>query len=539
MGRRFWLGTATCMLVGAASVAQAGGYEIPENNPRALGRGGANIAHVQDASATYFNPGALSRLDSFHFSGGLNFPLQFSKFQRADFVFPDAGIDQDLTIKYTESRNSLGALPAPALFIAHDFGLKNTSFGLGLYGPSATPQMRWDRMDTSDMIQPGGDEFSDTETTRKGGHAYMIEDADLIVLYPSLTASHYFENINLGIGASLQLVYASTKVRLGLDGLTGVGINPNSMNDTQARTDQNPNGVLFDEDPASFVETRVNTSGFGVTGNFGFVWDPIPQVSVGVSYRPAHRVRMKGNFSIIAPKLEGMGLNLVDDHAEMDIVMPHVLRAGVNYRHIVDDFEVFDIELAATYEMWSIVDKMTAKTPGPVNTDGFSEGPRPIANVDIPFNFKNTVSLRLGGDYNGLRNRSNGQGVTLRGGLFWESNGVSNPYSHLMFMPFGRIGLSAGFSYHFKQERFSQLSLDFGALWLHNFTRTVTDGKMNIIAPLWICHNGENVPSASKEDIMAACEADAAAGNSPYHAVNNGTYKTDFLTLSVGVTYAF
>lgn len=523
------------MVAGVASVAHAGGYEIPENNPRALGRGGANIAHVQDASATYFNPGALSRLDSFHFSGGLNFPLQFSRFQRADFVFPDEGMTEDLTIHYNESRNSLGALPAPALFIAHDFGLKNTSFGLGLYGPSASPQMRWDRLDAREMTDPGGD-FGDPETTRDGGHAYMIEDADLIVLYPSITASHYFENINLGIGASLQLVYASTSVRLGLDGMTGIGLS--GMSDVPARSEQNPNGILFDESPASFVETRVNTSGFGVTGNFGFVWDPIPQVSIGVSYRPAHRVKMKGNFSIIAPDLEAMELTLLDDAAKMEITMPHVIRAGVNYRHIVDDFEVFDIELSATYEMWSIVDKMTAQTPGPIRAKGLLE-PRPIADVDIPFNFKNTVSLRLGGDYNGLRDRSNGQGFTLRGGLFWESNGVAKEYSNLMFMPFGRIGVSAGFSYHFKQEKFSELSLDFGALWLHNFKRTVTDGKMDIIAPLWVCHNGENVNGASKEDIMAACEAQEASGDSPYHAVNNGTYTTNFLTLSLGVTYAF
>lgn len=535
MGRNFWLRTAALILLGGASVAHAGGFEIPENNTRALGRAGANIANVQDASATYFNPGALSRLDSFHFSGSLNFPLQFSSFQRNDFTFPNSGMTEDLTIRYKESKNSLTALPAPAIFIAHDFGLKNTSFGLGVYGPSATPQMRWGGIDPNKMRQPGG-AFAEDPGPREGGHIYMIQEADLIVLYPSLTASHYFENINLGIGASLQLVYANASVRLGLDGLTGVGATSAGVKDAQVRSDMYPEGILFDEDPARYVETRVNTSGFGVTGNFGFVWDPIPQVSVGVSYRPAHSVNMKGDFAIIAPALASVGLALVDDYASMKITMPHVLRAGVNYRHIVDDYELFDIELAATYEMWSIVQNMTAHTPGPVDSSGFGS-PRPIADVNIPFRFKNTVSLRLGGDYNGFRDRATGRGVTVRGGIFWESNGTPNEYSNLMFMPFGRIGLSAGVSYHFKQERFSDLSLDFGMLWLHNFKRTVTDGKTDIIAPLWVCHNGENVPGQSKEDILAMCETNG--GNSPYHAVNEGTYKTNYLTLSAGVTYAF
>lgn len=510
------------LALSVGSVAHAGGYELPENTTRALGRAGANIAHVADPTATYFNPAGLAKVEGFSFSGSLNLPMAFHRFQRAPFEYnPANDLDQTYTVTYREERNELTWMPAPMLFFAHDFGLKNTTFGLAFYGPSSTPSMRWSG--ASDWESPS---FFDTETgPRKGGQIYMLKDADLLVVYPSLAVAHRFEDIGLSIGGAVQMVYASTRVRLGLEGTTGV----TGLNDAYVRSPDHPGGVLFEEGPGSLVEAEVNTGGVGITGNFGITYDPIPQLSIGVSYRPAHKVRMKGTFAIHEdPDLEGMDLALVRNRAKMDIVMPHVLRAGINYRHIVDDFEVFDIELAATYEMWSIVKEMVANTPGPINSVAFEN--RPIADVAIPFNFNNTVSLRLGGDYNGLRNRETGVGLGLRAGVFWESNGSPLPNTNILFMPFQRVGVSGGLSYYFPK-----VSIDFGMLWLRNFTRTVENGAFDIINPLWVCLDGREVSGASQDDVMAACAQNGDA--SPYHAVNNGTYKSDIVNISVGLTY--
>lgn len=522
MSKRTWLRTGALLLLSSASVAHAGGYEIPENTTRALGRAGANFAHVADPTATYFNPAGLAKVDGFAFSGSLNLPLQFTRFQRSDFQYQEANTQEIMTVRYKEERNELGFLPAPMLFFSHDFGLKNTTFGFAVYGPSATPTMRWGgadpNADAPDIMNPISD-------PRKGGHIYMLKNADLVVAYPSIAVAHRFEDINLSIGGAVQLVYASTRVRLGLEGTTGTAY----LHEAGVRSEDNPSGVLFDEQPGSMVETEVKTAGIGVTANLGVVYDPFPQLSIGLSYRPAHKVKMKGTFAIHEDtSLEGLNLRLLNDRATMDIVMPHVLRAGINYRHIENGFEVFDIELAATYEMWSIIKDMVAHTPGPVTSTAFAS--RDIADVAIPFNFNNTVSLRLGGDYNGLRDRATGQGLTLRGGFFWESNGAPNQYSNILFMPFQRIGLSGGLSYHFEK-----VSIDFGMMWLRNFTREVTNGEYNIINPLWVCLNGEGVNGGDKDEVMAECAKNG--DNSPYHAVNNGTYKTDFLNISAGITY--
>lgn len=522
MIRRNVLRAGALLLLSSATVAEAGGYEIPENTTRGLGRGGANIAHVADPTATYFNPAGLTRVDGFGFSGSLNLPMQFTRFHRSDFEYQALGSEDTLTVQYKEERNQISWLPAPMLFFSHDFGLKNTAFGFAVYGPSATPAMRWggpdENAETPNFANPKPD-------PRGGGNVYMLQDADLLVVYPSISVAHRFENINLSIGGALQMVYASTRVNVGLEGTTGTAY----LNEADVRSPENPNGVLFAEEPGSMVGAEVKTSGVGITGNFGIMYDPIPQLSIGLSYRPAHKVKMKGTFAIVEDAaLGGLNLELLDDKASMDITMPHVLRAGINYRHIVDGFEVFDIELAATYEMWSIVNEMVAHTPGPITSSAFAS--RPIEDVAIPFNFKNTVSLRLGGDFNGMLDRETGQGLVLRGGFFWESNGAPSQYSNILFMPFQRIALSGGLSYHFEK-----VSIDLGMMWMRNFTREVTDGEYNIINPLWVCLNGEGVNGGTKDEVLARCEENG--DRSPYHAVNNGTYKTDMVNISAGLTY--
>ena len=100
MIRRNVLRAGALLLLSSATVAEAGGYEIPENTTRGLGRGGANIAHVADPTATYFNPAGLTRVDGFGFSGSLNLPMQFTRFHRSDFEYQALGSEDTLTVQF-------------------------------------------------------------------------------------------------------------------------------------------------------------------------------------------------------------------------------------------------------------------------------------------------------------------------------------------------------------------------------------------------------------------------------------------------------
>lgn len=521
---KVWIGrVGALMSVLVASSAYAGGYEMPENTTRAMGRGGANIASVDDATAQYLNPAGLASIDGFSASFSLNLPMMFNRFQRTPFEYNAQNTYAPMRIEYEEARNSLSFMPAPMIFLAHDFGLKNTAFGFAVYGPSAAPKVNWGGSHSSNLAPDG---FNPVVTHRNGG-AYQMVRSNLVVAYPSLTVAHKFENIGLSIGGALQLVYGSTDVTVGLEGTTGT----RSLAEATVRTEDNPQGVLFAEDPDAYMEARVRTAGIGVTANFGLRYEPSESWAIGMSYRPAHRVKMRGKMDILqSPGLEALELELLNDRARMTIQMPHVLRAGVAYRHIVDGFELFDLELAATYEMWSIVNQMVAHTPGPITSGVGAIESRIIPDVEIPFYFKNTVSLRLGGDYNGLRDRVTGTGLALRGGFLWESNGQSMEYSNIYFMPFQRFSLSAGLSYYF-----DNISLDLGVSWLHAKPRTVENGEFNIINPLWVCNDPSGVIGATPEEVEAACAANG--NNTPYHAVNNGTYKSDVVLISAGLTW--
>ena len=51
-----------CGALGAATEVRAAGFEHPDNGTISLGRGGAYAAGVDEPSALYYNPAALTRL---------------------------------------------------------------------------------------------------------------------------------------------------------------------------------------------------------------------------------------------------------------------------------------------------------------------------------------------------------------------------------------------------------------------------------------------------------------------------------------------
>lgn len=578
MTKRFWVATSVfSSVVGMAALAHAGGFTTQELTSRGLARSGANIAHVADPSAQYFNPGALGKVNGFGFSGSFNFILDFATFQRDPFQYnyfdEESGTLKGATAHFEKAYNENGWLPNPGLFASWEVH-KNTVIGIGLYSPPAPAVHAWggynyDNLNSGrckpdnaiDYLAYSTDvnycdppyksmgEKDNSGFIRDSAAAYMVEKATLVVLYPTLSIGHYFEDIGLGIGGAIQMVYANNKVRLGLDGMSGTGANPFVPTDEKegyVQSDAHPQGAVFDEDPLKYVSTDVNAKGIGITGNVGIVYDPIPELSIGLSYRPGFTTKLKGAFSF-EPRsplmaMPGVEVNVLNDSAIMHMKMPHIIRGGINYRHLDETgFEVWDLELAATYEMWSAVKTLKTETPGPISIKtplGVLE--RTVSDVDMPFNFTNTIALSLGGDYNGWRDRSTGAGPVIRGGLLWESNGVEKQYSNGFFMPFGKLALSAGFSYYFDRGDNHLLAIDVGAMYMHTFRREVHDGAFPILNPLWMCNPAVHEPGSEPDPaIMAACAEDAAAGNDPFHAVNNGVYTNETLVFSAGVTYEF
>jgi hypothetical protein len=226
---------------------------------------------------------------------------------------------------------------------------------------------------------------------------------------------------------------------------------------------------------------------------------------VGLWYRPHRRVEV-GLASRVVPvflKAKG-GLNtdkqtLVSDdvNVELPMTLPAIVRGGVRYIHAVEDREWFDIELAAQYENWSVVDAFDLKFDGEISG-------MPIQDLTIEKKWKDTVSVRLGGDYNALPPY-----LTVRAGGFWESPAMRENYSHLDFPSFMRGGIGAGVTGGYKG-----IYLTVGYMHIFQEDREVSEasGKQYQERPLRPCPDGcagaSGVPAnagtfASHYDVLA------------------------------------
>jgi hypothetical protein len=249
-----------------------------------------------------------------------------------------------------------------------------------------------------------------------------------------------------------------------------------------------------------------------------------------LSYRPQHKVHTEGEVELkLSEQLDNL-VTLNGQDAELDVYFPHVLRAGINYKHIdPTGFELFDIEFDVVHERWSVVDKFEVDVDATVTdrTGLLTNFQLPV--IEVPFQFQNTTSFRLGSDLNFLRDRETGDGVTLRLGAFYETAASPEEYTQLLFTSFKRIGVAAGTSIEI-----GQVAIDLGANFIHSPKRTVDNGEYQALTPLWVCND---VPEGNAS-VQSDCDANPE-GAEPGAPVNNGEYRVNYFVVSAGITYGW
>src|SRR5262245_57748993 len=123
--------TKACVLAALffPAAAHASGYAIYEQSAAALGMGGAYVASAHDATAQFYNPAALARLEGMHLSVGTTWLSTQTSFA-GEPEFPGFGVTEEMktgtffpTTGYWAAR--LGERWAYGLGI-------NTPFGLGV-----------------------------------------------------------------------------------------------------------------------------------------------------------------------------------------------------------------------------------------------------------------------------------------------------------------------------------------------------------------------------------------------------------------------
>ncbi len=376
--------------LGAPLQAHAGGFEVPDMGGRAIGRGSAYVVGVADGTAIHYNPAALAKIRGTTVMYHHGLMWHDTRFQRA--TLSDAWGD-DAGTQFDEAQSSRKLFPIlGALAVTSDFGLDNWTFAAGVYGPNGV----------------GRQDYGDYNP-----QSFMLTELDVLLAYYTLGAAWKYKDV-FGVGAVVQ--YADL-IRLDYGVVADSGLTP--------ALDPVP------DDASTQLATRIELSDrAAATAQIGFWYRPLQRLELGVSSRivPIY-FHPKGGVSVDKETLVTEEIKV-----QMDLTLPAIVRGGIRYIHDTGDRQWFDIELDAVYESWSLLKEFDLDVEGRINGQELQE-------LTLPKNWKDTVSVRLGGDFIALPPY-----LTVRAGGFFETAAVPDNFSHIDFPSFRRGGVGAGFS---------------------------------------------------------------------------------------------
>jgi len=368
-------------------LAYAGGFEIPDTGARAAGRGGAMVAGADDLTAMHYNPGALARQRGTTFLYNHNLTFHRATFHRAPLTAEVWGVDE--TFEPVKDRRKLFPLGL-FLVVASDFGLKNWTFGAGIYGPSAVGRHDYPVY---------------------GPQSFQLTKMDVLLAYYNLSAAWKLRDV-FGIGVTVQYVdMIQMKYALVVDSRAVVSLNPSP------------------DAEGTQLETRLDLKDrTAATARIGLWYRPHPRVELGLAARvvPVY-LRPEGGVGVDKPELVSS-----DIRVKMPLVLPATASAGVRYIHDTGTRKWFDIELDVVYENWSSIDSFDLDISGAINA-------QELYDLKIPKKWKDTVSVRLGGDVFALPPY-----LTVRAGGYFETATQDREFAHLDFPAFMRGGVGAG-----------------------------------------------------------------------------------------------
>ena len=386
--------------------AFAGGYMIPHQTARGLGLSNAMTAGVNDASAVYYNPAALSEVqgDDLLFSGSY------------------ANLQNSVENSGRKSTNKHDDNFLASFFANYRIPNSDFTLGIGTYAPFGLA----------------------TEYDRDAFTRFAAINTELKTIYvtPALSwnPSNYFS-----LGAGLSFVHASGVFSraLCLDPISGC-TQPLGLEGT----------------------VRVTDTANAFAYNLGLLVKPTDNLKFGFSYRS----RVDLRFDNADAKFGGaFSTPTVKAHVS-PLPLPPVIDAGLFWQITPD----WGAEFVYEYTRWSEFKNFTA-TFSP--TTIFLPLGAPIPGFQLPQDWKNTSTLRLGGYYALSKNWE------LRGGLAVEQTPIPNKTLNPAIPDADKLTLNAGVGY--KWEKFS---VDLGYMAVFYKTRRVTNDELEglpVTAPLF------------------------------------------------------
>jgi long-chain fatty acid transport protein len=480
----FRLLAAAALLTGltaGAVPAFAGGPEVGDQGTVAMGRGGAFAVRADDLSALYYNPAGLARLRGtrFYYSHRVTYgEAEYRRARTLDWSEATHGVPR--LVQFDPVRNEEPPFPlGPMAVLASDFGTDEWTFAAGIYAPPAIGRLKY----------PDG-----------GPQRYMLIEQDVMMVYYNLAAA-WQPRQNFGVGLALAWVDVP---KLAFEMVVDGNVAPKQVNPEKSRFD---------------IRTRVEGQDrVGFTGVAGLWYEPLKglQLALAGQLLPI-RVDSRSKLYLepetlqvdeeIAITKDGVPNNDVT----FSFTLPVKLRAGLRYVYTRGEQELWDVELDVHYDFWSMMDSFVMDAG--ITTELMGQA-LTIDKVVIPKNFRDTVSVRLGGDVAVVPGW-----LSLRAGFFYESPAVRDGYVFLDSLSFHRFGPSGGLTLHLPH-----VDLSLAYTWLAQNVLVVTEEESRIYQqmPGSPCEAPYTDPALCSEHYLGQPAAAANAGTyiANYHLFN-------------------
>lgn len=394
------------LIVAPALRAQAGGLFVLDRGSRPLARGGAFVAGVDDPHALWFNPAGLGRSGN-QLVADFTLTFLFASFQRlnTDGEFSPAVAPDPML------------LPIPTLALSHRLGLRDFTFGAGIFAPN-TLLLNWPRsIPAGDVRAPGPTRYS--LLSLKGS---VLANLALGFAY------HGIDGLSLGADLQVSLGrFKATNAFSATDGLV----------------------CTFPEDPACDVYAELDAFPvWGISAVLGFTYSLADVLIWGASVSLPYTLRGAATLDLTPPSASIYDdAYFSGDQADFGLKFPTIIRVGSELRPA----KGLRMEGAFVWEQWSRQQTLEITPSEPIflrDVVGITD--YQIGPLELPRKMRNTWSLRGGFEFFVPDKYAPGflakLKLILRGGLAYERSAFSKDTTTPMTLDSDKVVLSGGSS---------------------------------------------------------------------------------------------
>ena len=338
-----------------ASQANAGGYQINEQSVSGQGYGHAGrSSNVNDATIVFGNPAGMSFLDRAQVTAGgtfLSVDTDISNVSASQsspaFLPATGGLTDTLPVTGTNDGDMVPGTLIPFAFYAHPVN-EQLAFGFGVYAPFGSKT-----------------EYEDSFQGRNQGNYTEVR-----VVTAQPTVSYRF-NDQWSVGAGITYNQVEGELRRQVPVATPLGL--------------------------SEVDSRVEGDDEAWGYNLGIIYQPVPETTLGLTYRSKVDFNLEGNFTANSPVLDQLGIGTVTDTAALDLTTPETVNFSLT-QQMSDNLKLM---FGASWARWSRFDQIL------VTGDERGE----ITNEQQ--NYSNAWAFSTGGEYQLTPTLALRAGVTL------------------------------------------------------------------------------------------------------------------------------